>query len=340
MTSIEWTDETWNPVTGCDRCSPGCDNCYALSLARRLKAMGQPHYQTDGDPRTSGPGFGLKCHSDALDIPLRWKRPRRVFVNSMSDLFHPAVPVDFIVRVFAVMARTPQHTYQVLTKRPQRMELILNRPEFIEMVDLRVWEDWRVSVEWVTEEYPEIGEAGWLPNVWLGTSIESDRYTFRADRLRTTPSAVRFVSAEPLLGPLPSLNLTGIDWLIVGGESGPGARPMHPDWVRELRDRCQLPELNEAWPGDRHTAFFFKQWGAWIPYELDPQPPFWDSQHLDMIDGHYLPADLSQGDPVAGWWAPMGDPDEETAIYRRVGKKVAGRLLDGVTWDEYPRREA
>lgn len=224
MTTIEWTDATWNPVTGCDRTSPGCDNCYAMTLAKRLKAMGQPHYQRDGDPDTSGPGFAVTIHPDHLDRPLRWRKPQLVFVNSMSDLFHTQVPWDFIEEVWATMAATPRHTYQILTKRPQRMVRVL-------------------------------AERTILPNVWLGTSIESDRYTFRADYLRRTPAAVRFLSCEPLLGPLPSLDLAGIDWVIIGGESGPGARPIDPDWVRDIRDRCV----------EAGVAFFFKQWGGRTP---------------------------------------------------------------------------
>lgn len=198
--SIEWTEATWNPTTGCDRISPGCDNCYALTLAKRLKAMGQPKYQRDGDPKTSGPGFGLTMHEDALDLPLRWRSSRYVFVNSMSDLFHQDVDDDFIGRVFGVMSAASQHTFQVLTKRPQRMAKLLSR-----------W-----------------GAKGWEPpaNVWLGTSIESDRYSFRADHVRATPAAVRFLSLEPLLGPLPSLNISSIDWVIVGGESGKHAPPV------------------------------------------------------------------------------------------------------------------
>lgn len=309
-TTIEWTEATWNPVTGCDRISPGCDSCYALDMARRLKAMGQPHYQADGDPRTSGPGFGLTCHPDALDIPLRWRKPRRVFVNSMSDLFHRDVAGHFIAEVWARMAVTQRHTYQVLTKRPQRMS------------DLLSADDWIHAYTGVMVRRGE-GNSRWpLPNVWLGTSIETDRYTWRADHLRATPAAVRWLSCEPLLGPLPSLDLAGIDWVVAGGESGPRARPMDPGWVRDLRDRCTAAGV----------PFFFKQWGTWVPYEEHPQPPFWDSQHGDLIDGHHLPADLSEGDPTGGWWAP----DILGPIYRRVGKKTAGRLLDGRTWDQYP----
>jgi|SRR5581483_1565001 len=222
--SIEWTEATWNPTTGCDRTSPGCDNCYALTLAKRMKAMGQPKYQCDGDPRTSGPGFGLTVHLDALDVPLRWKTPRVIFVNSMSDLFHCEVPLGFIRDVFAVVAETPQHTYQVLTKRSKRLAQLAPKLD-------------------------------WPVNLWMGVSVENDRYTFRVDHLRQVPARVRFVSAEPLLGPLSGLDLDGIHWLIAGGESGPGARPMEPDWVRDLRRNC-------------HTSgvpFFFKQWGGRTP---------------------------------------------------------------------------
>lgn len=222
--AIEWTDATWNPTTGCDRVSPGCDNCYALVLAKRLKAMGQPKYQRDGDPRTSGPGFGLTVHEDALQIPYTWRAPRRVFVNSMSDLFHPRVPGDFIARVFEVMADTPHHQYQVLTKRPKRAAAMAER-------------------------------LPWRHNIWLGTSIESNEYVSRADQLRKIPSAVLFLSCEPLLGPLPDLDLDGIDWVIVGGESGHAARPMDTAWVADLRDRC----LEAGLP------FFFKQWGGRTP---------------------------------------------------------------------------
>ena len=222
--AIEWTEATWNPVTGCDRVSAGCDHCYALTLAARLKAMGQPKYQRDGDPRTSGPGFGVTMHPAELEIPRRWRRPRVIFVNSMSDLFHPQVSADFVARVFEVMTATPQHTYQILTKRPKRARQLLR---------------------------------GWIPvpNVWLGVSIEDDRVVDRADILREVPAAVRFLSLEPLLGPLPSLDLTGIDWVIVGGESGPEHRPMRKEWVLELRDRCQAAGV----------PFFFKQWGGPTP---------------------------------------------------------------------------
>ncbi|GAB2923017.1 DUF5131 family protein [Micromonospora polyrhachis] len=222
--SIEWTEATWNPTTGCDRISRGCDHCYALTLAKRLKAMGSPKYQTDGDPRTSGPGFGVAVHPGELTLPLRWRDPRVVFVNSMSDLFHAKVPFEFVEQVFEVMAATPQHTYQVLTKRASRLVKLAPR-------------------------------LTWPANVWIGVSVEDASEVVRIDPLRAVPAAVRFISAEPLLGPLASLDLTGIHWLIAGGESGAGARPIDPAWVRDLRDQCQLQKV----------AFFFKQWGGRTP---------------------------------------------------------------------------
>ncbi|MFD3336103.1 DUF5131 family protein [Streptomyces sp. NPDC058700] len=250
-TKIEWTQgedgsagQTWNVVTGCDRISPGCDHCYALTMAKRLKGMGSAKYQTDGDPRTSGPGFGLTIHPDVLTDPLRWKKPRKVFVNSMSDLFHARVPREFLARVFAVMAATPQHTYQILTKRPERAARILT--------DLCTCgtghppgEHFRAQMEWAATshsptyvpglEHGIYHRSGWpLPNVWIGTTIESDDYTRRLDALRKTPAAIRFVSAEPLLGPLPTADFTDIDWVIIGGESGAGARPFDPAWATDL----------------------------------------------------------------------------------------------------------
>ncbi len=222
--SIEWTEATWNPTTGCDRTSPGCDNCYTLTLARRLKAMGVEKYKNDGDSRTSGPGFKLTTHEDVLSTPVSWKRPKLVFVNSMSDLFHEGVSDEFISSVFDVMRQTPRHTYQVLTKRSRRLLKIA----------------------------PQIN---WPSNVWMGVSVEDARYRFRIDHLRKVPAAVRFVSAEPLLGVLGEINLVGIDWVIAGGESGPSARPMNIAWGRQLRDQCL----------DARVKFFFKQWGGRTP---------------------------------------------------------------------------
>jgi protein gp37 len=210
--SIEWTEATWNPVTGCTKVSPGCKHCYAERMAKRLHAMGQPNYRN---------GFRLTVHDAMLDLPLAWRRPRVVFVNSMSDLFHRDVPLSFIERVFDVMRRASWHTFQVLTKRSDRLlELSPYLP--------------------------------WSPNVWMGVSVESAKYVFRVDHLRKTAAAVKFLSLEPLLGPLDALDLGGIDWAIVGGESGPRARPMNSAWVVDIRDQCRRAGV----------AFFFKQWGG------------------------------------------------------------------------------
>lgn len=219
--AIEWTTATWNPTTGCDRVSAGCDNCYALSLAQRLKAMGQPKYQNDGDPRTSGPGFGVTVHPDTLGIPQSWRQPRLVFVNSMSDLFHARVPRSFVREVFDVMAGTPQHTYQILTKRARRLRLMAS-------------------------------ELDWPPNVWMGVSVEAPAQVHRIDDLRSVPAAVRFLSCEPLLASLGDLDLMGIGWMIAGGESGRSYRPVAADWVRELRDACarqSVPFFFKQWGG-------------------------------------------------------------------------------------------
>jgi protein gp37 len=222
--SIEWTEATWNPTTGCDRTSPGCDRCYALTLAKRLKAMGSAKYQADGDTRTSGPGFALTVHEDALSIPHQWAAPRVVFVNSMSDLFHAKVPLEFIRRVFDVIRDTPRHTYQVLTKRSSRLRHLAGRLD-------------------------------WPENLWMGVSVESADYLYRLEELRSVPAAVRFASFEPLLGPVDDPDLDGIDWVIVGGESGPGARSVETSWVESLRDASTRSAV----------PFFFKQWGGRTP---------------------------------------------------------------------------
>lgn len=248
--AIEWTEATWNPTTGCDRISAGCDNCYALVLSKRLKAMGSAKYQNDGDPRTSGPGFAVTLHPDALTIPIRWREPKLVFVNSMSDLFHARVPFEYVEKVFEVMARTPRHTYQILTKRAARLAKIASR-------------------------------LTWPDNVWIGVSVEDVQHATRIDHLRQVPAAVRFVSAEPLIGPLDGIDLTDIQWLIAGGESGRGSRPMSPEWVRELRDHCT----------SSGTAFFFKQWGGRTPKaggrELDGRT--WD----EMPSAEPRPAEVT-----------------------------------------------
>ena len=214
-TGIQWTDATWNPVTGCSRVSPGCDHCYAEALAKRLKAMGNSRYIN---------GFQVTLHPDLLDLPLRWKKPRLIFVNSMSDLFHPKVPEDFVRCIFDTMVLAHWHRFQVLSKRPQRMAALASR-------------------------------LPWPPNVWQGVSIESASYLWRIQYLLRVPASVRFLSLEPLLGPLPNIPLTGIGWVIVGGESGPHHRPCDPTWVRDIRDQCIQAKV----------PFFFKQWGGRTP---------------------------------------------------------------------------
>ncbi len=216
---IEWTEVTWNPVTGCTKISPGCKHCYAERMSKRLRAMAAARGGQKVDKYRNG--FSVTVHESSLEEPLRWKQPRLVFVNSMSDLFHESVPEAFIESVFAVMNRAARHTFQVLTKRPERAA--------------------RLS-----------GGLRWTPNIQLGASIESESLLGRAGPLKETGARTKFLSLEPLLGPLPDLDLAGIDWVIVGGESGPGARPMQPDWVQEIRDRC----VRSA------TPFFFKQWGG------------------------------------------------------------------------------
>ncbi|MBI4727199.1 phage Gp37/Gp68 family protein [candidate division TA06 bacterium] len=212
LTNIEWTEATWNPVTGCTKTSPGCANCYAERMTRRLQAMGQHNYRK---------GFKVATHPAMLDYPLGWRKPRMIFVNSMGDLFHESVPVSFIQRVFKVMESAHWHTYQVLTKRAERL------------FDLA----------------PELS---WPDNVWMGVTVEDREHLYRIDSLRTTKAKVKFISFEPLLGQIGKVDLTDIDWAIVGGESGPGARPMQPEWARELRDQCIKNKV----------PFFFKQWGG------------------------------------------------------------------------------
>ena len=223
--AIEWTDATWNPIAGCNVMSAGCKNCYAMRMALRLEAMGVEKYR--GLTRKSGSRIvwtgEVREDHGSLNIPLRWRKPRKVFVNSMSDLFHPAVSEEFVVKVWEVMANASHHSYQILTKRPERM------------------------AEMSLTVLPT------LSNVWLGTSVEDSRVVQRIDELRKIPAAVRFISFEPLIGPIGQANLSAIDWAIVGGESGPGARPMQEGWVDEIQKLCKKQDV----------TFFFKQWGAW-----------------------------------------------------------------------------
>lgn len=209
---IEWTESTWNPVTGCTKISDGCKNCYAERLAKRLKAMGQPNYRN---------GFGLTLQPQALELPLGWKKPQTIFVNSMSDLFHIDIPLEYIQKVFNVMAKADWHKFQVLTKRADRLKEFSN-------------------------------DLNWQSNIWMGVSVENQKVIHRIDDLRETNAHIKFLSVEPLLGRLPNLNLSGIDWVIVGGESGPKARPMEESWVLEIREQCE----------EFGVPFFFKQWGG------------------------------------------------------------------------------
>ncbi|MBM4432698.1 MAG: phage Gp37/Gp68 family protein [Chloroflexi bacterium] len=210
--SIEWTESTWNPLTGCTKVSPGCVNCYAERMALRLKAMGNPNYSN---------GFSLTIHEDALELPLKWRKPQAIFVNSMSDLFHENVPEDFIFRVFDVMKHADWHCFQILTKRSERLANI-------------------------SSHLP------WLPHIWMGVSVEDEKHTFRIEHLRETGAKVKFLSLEPLLGSIPKLNLESIDWVIVGGESGPRARQIKESWVIDIHNQCQ----------QKKVPFFFKQWGG------------------------------------------------------------------------------
>ena len=212
QTSIEWTNSTWNPVTGCHKISPGCKNCYAARLAPRLRAMGNPRYAN---------GFEVTLHSDLVELPTKWTKPKKIFVNSMSDLFHTEVPLDFIQSVFSTIVAANHHTFQVLTKRPeQALKMAVELP--------------------------------WPTNLWMGVSVENSDYLHRVDTLRQIPARTRFLSLEPLIGAIPNVDLSGIDWVIVGGESGPGARKIEEDWVRSIRDQCE----------ESGVRFFFKQWGG------------------------------------------------------------------------------
>lgn len=330
-TGIEWADATWNPTTGCTKVSAGCDNCYAETLAERFRGTPGHYFEH---------GFDVQMRPDKLDQPLRWKRPRRIFVNSMSDLFHDQVPDWYVATVFAVMALAPQHTFQVLTKRHARMRSLLTSktryneqggyvPGFDAMVR-NAAANMRNNAR--RADWPDVDKTPWpLPNVWLGVSAEDQRWAdIRIPVLLDTPAAVRFVSAEPLLGPIDLLGTVdrpgpatirndqpGIDWVIVGGESGRGARPMHPVWARALRDECTSAGV----------AFLFKQWGEWAPQ--------WPSD--------WLPGDVAMAVDGTAHRIGAGGLDElsvevrrRSYLIRRVGKKTAGRVLGGRTWDEYP----
>lgn len=329
--TIEWLNKpgykpaTWNPVIGCDRVSEGCDNCYPIPLARIR--------EKNPNPKVAAAFAGVVEHTgdrldwtgqvnllpDRLDTPLHWRLPRMVFVTSLGDLFHKAAPDEFIAKVFAVMAQTGRHIYVIFTKRHARMRALLSSAEFIELVQR--------EIDALCDDPDEqhIPEEGWpLPNVWVGVSVENQQWAdIRIPALLETPAAVRCISAEPLLGPIDLAEWLGprcrasraqadrpfLDWVVTGGESGPGARPMHPDWPRSLRDQCQ----------EAGVAFHFKQWGAWAPTGVKGI-------------GHPIPGRAYVGDPI--------DEHGHRVEMARVSKKAAGRELDGRTWDQYPTAPA
>jgi len=313
-TKIEWTDETWNPTTGCTKISAGCAHCY-IERTPPFRIEKRRFERGTGE-HAIGTTTGVTLHPDRLSTPLHWRKPRRVFVNSLSDLFHDDVPTAFIHDIFAVMAASSAHTFQILTKRPARMASVLNSEYF---------------PAGFRQDY---GEFEWpLPNVWLGVSVEDqEAANLRIPKLLETPAAVRFLSCEPLLGPvdlrLPEVyrdidgNLDAgrrrFEWVIVGGESGPGARPMHPDWARSLCGQCVAAGV----------PFFFKQWGEWSP--VKPSPYYQATKNRMSHESFTWTPEGKQYSPTDpdGWWG-------STTVYR-VGKKNAGRVLDGRTWDEFP----
>lgn len=344
-TKIEWTDVTWNPVTGCSKESEGCRHCYAESLARRFREDFKPW-------TTPNAAHNVRLHPERFEQPLHWRKPRRVFVCSMGDLFHVRVPFGYIDDVFCIMAEAKQHTFQILTKRPDRMKDYI----YSLLIRLHHKENAPGGVRTLDWRWP-------LPNVWLGVSAE-DQKTFdeRVPLLLQTPAAKRFVSLEPLLRPIDLRRVRiippkrprgtvrpiadwiecdplertaidelgvqypvkqGLDWVIVGGESGPGARPMHPDWVRDIRDQCQAADI----------PFFFKQWGAWVAASSEHRCTGMRQWGTLDIEGNWF--------PVTTPWNGRQGLDSETNEYVmvRVGKKRAGRVLDGRTWDEMPGAE-
>ncbi len=310
-TGIEWTDATWNPVTGCTEVSPGCDHCYAKTFAERWRDTPGHYFEH---------GFDVQLRPDKLDLPLRWRKPRRIFVNSMSDLFHDEVPRHYIAQIFAVMALAPQHTFQVLTKRHHRLRSLIRGDLYDIMADC-IKNDFDEIYD-STPHYAAIRpeRITWpLPNVWLGVSAENQQWAdIRIPALLDTPAAVRFLSAEPLLGSVSlraewlwstqSVSPPTLSWVIVGGESGHGARPMDPAWARSLRDQCQVAGV----------AFLFKQWGAWAP------------------TGSYGVGWLNPGRMYGETWDEWPHGYKGREILERVSKKAAGRELDGQTWDQYP----
>ena len=326
MSKIEWTEATWNPIAGCSVVSPGCTNCYAMRQAHRLASNpATPHYASTTQMSRGGPVWTGKigvAPDKVLTAPLRRRKPTTYFVNSMSDLFHEAVPDDVIDRVFAVMTLCPQHRFQILTKRPDRMRGYVSSLHAMAVTEGRVEKAAEDMIEAMGYDgggaSSRVFEAvhDGLPNVWLGVSIEDQR---RADEriphLLAMPAAVRFLSCEPLVGPVNLEHfLSGIDWVIVGGESGPGARPMHPDWARTIRDQCSAAGV----------PFFFKQWGAWKPTRA--------ATPSDLVDARRALILSPDGRQSSGL---MPYPPEAWLV-ENIGKRTAGRVLDGRLWSEVP----
>jgi protein gp37 len=327
--TIEWTDATWNPIRGCSRVSEGCRNCYAEGIAARFSGPGKPYEGlarfVDGDARWTGK---IMVVPDVLEEPMFWRKPRRIFVNSMSDLFHENVDRLTIARIFAVMALTPHHTYQILTKRPERMREVLSTVDCEHWVKGMAWE---ILGHHPKFKHRDILARPWpLPNVWLGTS-PCDQKTFDelVPALGLTPAAVRFLSIEPMLGPIDCGNAFDpavepyhpIDWVICGGESGAGARPMHPDWARSLRDQCTAAGV----------PFFFKQWGSCLPGDFSGEnehggPAYIIDEEHSSIDYD----DLGKGRLVTA----------HGYDFVRFPHKKTGRMLDWRTWDEFPKAAA
>jgi protein gp37 len=345
-TTIEWCDKTWNPLRGCTRVSEGCKHCYAEKIAYRFSGPGHAFEglakKVGNEARWTGK---VMLVEKELETPFSWKNPSKVFVNSVSDLFHESVPFDFIDEVFYTMALAERHTFQILTKRPERMLEYFRSVE--ERFRLQLGRIWFSSGKYIARHYgTDFLEKNWpLKNVWLGVSVEDQKTADeRIPLLLQVPAAIRFLSCEPLLGPVDFLSarLNGpcgyycdesvghvdhghIDWVIAGGESGPGARPAHPDWFRNLRDDCQRA----------HIPYFFKQWGNWLPYEpYEPQPPFWTNQAGDFLDGHTFLPDMEDGEHKK--WSDAGYLG---ILFNNVGKKAAGRELDGRTHDDMPQVE-
>lgn len=321
-TNIEWSEATWNPITGCSLASPGCTNCYAMRLAgTRMK---NHHSRAGLTEKVNGNHVWtgeVRLNEQWVEQPLRWTKPRMIFVCAHGDLFHESVPVEWIDRVFAIMALCPQHTFQLLTKRSARMRDYVNRL----VCESERWERLgdAAARHIGNAGYELAGECAWpLPNVWVGVSAEDQvRADQRLPQLEATPAAVRWISFEPLLSEI-DYDLSPFDWAVVGGESGSKARPMHPDAARIIRELCREAEI----------PFFFKQWGEWLPWEFADEP-FLRSQAGHYEDAHRLPD--AEEDPKWGQdW--LNDEFEGHCLFEKVGKKQSGRLLDGVEHNEMP----